>query len=456
MNAPRTLGPVTLLIALVMLAACGGGGSAGQPAAETGPRIVQFTPERATYFVGERARLTAVYSGGTGRIEPGSIPVASGQTVETPVLQARANFRLIVDDGTTRVFRDATIDVGYRERLRTLAMPFARSEHATAILGDGGILVIGGEDGAELSPTVWRFHPGTETFTRYAMLSTGRAGHVAVALGDGNVLVYGGGRALSESPVAEIIDTTTGTARPTRGPQPVVSRTHAAALLLGDGRVLIVGGSVAGGTVSGAEIFDPATETFTPIATAVPSRRYSHTVTRLADGRVLVYGGFGAGPDGAPLPPEVFDPATNRFTALTAPETNVRANHAAVGVADGSVWIVGGEDIDGRALASAWRFDPATNAFTRLPDLTTGRNFARAAGLTDGRVFVAGGDAQGDPFGSDSVELLSANGLRRGGPTLASPRVLHTVTPIVTAGKLLVIGGLGPDRGVLATAEIFE
>jgi hypothetical protein len=456
MNAPRTLGLATLLIALATLAACGGGGSPSQPAPDTGPRIVQFTPERATYFVGERARLTAVYSGGTGRIEPGSIPVASGQTVETPVLQARSNFRLIVDDGTTRVFRDATIEVGYRERLRTLAMPFARSEHATAILGDGSILVIGGEDGAELSPTVWRFDPGTETFTRYATLATGRAGHVAVALGDGNVLVYGGGRALSESPVAEIIDTSAGAARPTRGPQPVVSRTHAAALLLGDGRVLIVGGTVTGAALSGAEIFDPATETFTPLATAVPSRRYSHTVTRLTDGRVLVYGGFGAGPDGGPLPPEVFDPATNRFTAVAAPETTVRANHAAVGGADGSVWIVGGEDNDGRALASAWRFDPATNAFTRLPDLMTGRNYARAEGLTDGRIFVAGGDAPGDPFGSDTVELLSANGLRRGGPALAGPRVLHTVTPIVTSGRVLVLGGLGPDRGVLATAEIFE
>lgn len=447
-----------LLAFTSLLAACGGGGGSlvPEPTPGTGPSITQFTSDRASYFVGERARLTAVYSGGTGRIEPGSIAISSGATVETPVLSSRTNFRLIVTDGTRSTSRDATLEVGYRERTRTVQMPFARSEHETVVLSDGSVLVIGGEDSSGVTGTVWRFDPATETFRSFAELSTGRTAHVAVALPNDKVLVYAGSRVVSGTPRAEIIDTITGATRPTLG-QPVAGlRNYSAGVLLADGRVLLVGGSGTGGAQASAEIFDPQTEQFAPVASQLTLARYAHTATRLADGRVLIYGGFGSTVGGAALVPELFDPATNSFTSLPSPETTARANHAAVRVADGSVWILGGEDLDGVRPASILRFDPTTNTFTRVPDLLTARTFARATLLTDGRVLAVGGDTPETGLASASVELLSTGGQRRTGPALATPRVLHTVTLLPATGKVLVLGGLGSSRELLATAEIFE
>lgn len=449
--------PAAILLAATLLAACGGGGDdSPAPVPDNGPAIAEFTSDRASYFVGDRARLTAVYSGGTGRIEPGSIAVASGQTVETPVLSERKNFRLIVTAGDRTAFRDRTLDVGYRERTRTVPAPFARAEHQGVVLGDGSVLIVGGDGGgATLPESVWRFDPATETFAEFARLASGRVGHVAVALADDRVLVYGGERSVIDAPMAEIIDTRTRTVRATLGRPNAPSRRYAAGVLLADGRVLIVGGATLSGAQPVAELFDPATEQFTAVPGGLSSGRYAHTATRLRDGRVLVYGGYGPTAGTGPiLPPELYDPAANRFTLLPAPEANRRANHAAVGLEDGTVWIVGGED-DVGPLASVLRFDPATLQFTRGPDLLTGRAFARTLLLNDGRVLTAGGDTTA-AFATDTVELLRADGLRRSGPSLAAPRVLHSVTPLVITGKVLVFGGLDAGRNVLASAEIFE
>jgi hypothetical protein len=456
MESTRPAAPAIALLLTSLLAACGGGGGSAAPPPDAGPAIAEFTSDRTSYFVGERARLTAVYSGGTARIEPGSLPVASGQTIETPVLSERRNFRLIVTSGDRTAFRDRTLDVGYRERTRTVPAPFARAEHQSVVLVDGSVLIVGGDGGGSTLPeSVWRFDPATETFAEFARLATGRVGHLAVSLPDDRVLVYGGERAVIDVPPAEILDARTRTVRPTLGRPSAATRRYAAAVPLTDGRVLIVGGATPGGAQPVAEVFDPVTEQFTAVPGGLAAARYAHTATRLRDGRVLVYGGYGpTGGTGPILPPELYDPATGRFTLLPAPETVRRANHAAVALDDGTLLIVGGEDDDG-PLASVLRFDPTTLQFTRAADLLTGRAFARALVLNDGRVFTAGGDTPG-AFATDSVELLRSDGVRRAGPALGTPRVLHTITPLVITGKALVFGGLDAGRNVLASAEIFE
>lgn len=81
-----------------------------------------------------------------------------------------------------------------------------------------------------------------------------------------------------------------------------------------DGRVLIVGGE--GGPdalgnpaqLASNELFDPATETWTATASMVAARGREFTATRLADGRVLVAAGVGA--DGWLTSAELFDPGS--------------------------------------------------------------------------------------------------------------------------------------------------
>lgn len=52
---------------------------------------------------------------------------------------------------------------------------------------------------------------------------------------------------------------------------------------------------------------------------------------------------------------------------------NGRADHTATLLADGRVLICGGFDAGGRALRSTELFDPGTGAFTPGPDLTAPR-----------------------------------------------------------------------------------
>ena len=110
-------------------------------------------------------------------------------------------------------------------------------------------------------------------------------------------------------------------------------RAYHSAILLLTGKVLIIGGGVAD-----AEIFDPATNSFT--AAGSTSSKSVSTATLLASGRVLVTGE--RTPDGsAAAPSELYDPATGTFTP-TGTMATLRSAYTATLLLDGTVLIAGG------------------------------------------------------------------------------------------------------------------
>jgi hypothetical protein len=88
-----------------------------------------------------------------------------------------------------------------------------------------------------------------------------------------------------------------------------------------------------------------------------------------------------------------------------------RSMHVAVRLADGRVLIVGGTDAFGRTIATAEVYDPKTGTFSSTGSMASDRYWPVATLLSDGRVFVAGGqgnatgprDAQGDFPGNAPV-----------------------------------------------------
>lgn len=441
--------------AALLLAACGGGESpAPAPTPTPGPTIASFTADASVYYVGEQARLTVVFSNGTGRLQPDDIPVTSGQTITTEALTVPIQYRLVVSDGTTSVSRTLDLQVRYRDRVRAVAMPFARGEHRAVKLGDGRVLVIGGEDDGHVFPyEVPAFDPATETFVPFAQLSSGRVAHMAIPLYSGEVLVAGGIIAQTGTPRAETIHPTTGVVTATAN-SPARHRSWAAATLTMDGQALICGGLVGAVRDDTVEIYDPETRRFSLLPGKLQVARLQHTVVRIDANRFLVYGGNTA--DLQPAPPEIYDMVSGNSTVLPLPESTARGNHAAITLQDGGILIIGGEDQDQQPLSEVLRFDPATSTFSRYATLALARSGPAVNRLVDGRVIIAGGIAgMASSDSTDTIELLTDRAQRQDGPRMGVARREHTITRL-DSGKLLIIGGLRPDGWPLASAEIYE
>jgi len=456
-----------LCILPLLVTACGGGGGKSPPPTPANPSIDQFTSDKSSYFVGDRAQLTAVYSNGTARIQPGDITIASGQMITTPTLTTNTTYRLeVVGNGNTAT-RELALTVSYRDRMRAIAVPFARSEHMAVRLNDGRVLVVGGRDGSkQVARQIYVFDPSSEAFTAFgSIVTSGPFGSVAVTLADGNVLLVGGIPASAFSN-AVLINAQTGAVTPTSS-QPHSRRVWGTGTRLADGKVLFVGGLLAAGGNGDAilitteadltaEIYDSATGAFTVLPAALSVGRYGHKAVTVNDGRVLVYGGNTE--NGQAAPPELYDPATGKFSVLVAPESNVRENHSAVKASDGGIWIIGGDDgTHLSALTSVIRFDSASTTFSHALDLATPRTLLGAAALADSRVLVAGGASDLVPNRIEqSSELIdTTTKLRIAGPQMSATRYSFTMTPL-SNGKVLILGGLDQDGNPMASAEIYE
>jgi Kelch motif/Galactose oxidase, central domain len=160
------------------------------------------------------------------------------------------------------------------------------------------------------------------------------------------------------------------------------------ATTLADGRVLVAGGFTERGSTRGAELYDARTERFTPLPPMIVTR-HSHTATLLPNGSVLIAGGYTAG-GGQVSATEIFDPRTNRFVASTA-LSQPRSDHIAMLLGNGKVLIAGGLGPHWTFLSSAELYDPATGLVTATGDMTTARESHAAVKLRDGRVLVVGG-----------------------------------------------------------------
>ncbi len=437
----------------ILLSGCGGGGGGGGSPPPTGPVINQFTSDRSAYYVGESARLTAVFANGTAVLQPDDIPVQSGQPVTISDLTHTIRYKLVVTGGAQSVSRDLDLNVSYRERTRAVDMPFARAEHAASTLQDGRVIIFGGEDNGPVFPdSVWAFDPATERFSQIGELATGRVGFISVKLYDGNILVAGGFRSLTGSPRAELINGSTGAATPLAN-APQRDRTFAAASLLPNGTVLISGGLRGVGPDNTVEIYDPATGAFTLLPGTLQVARAEHTSVRIDDRRVLIYGGYTA--DGQAAPPELYDPVSTTSTLLPAPEPVARARHVAHTMIDGGVLILGGVDADDEPISAVLRFDPAANTFAPFASMATPRASLGVGRLVDSRLLIVGGLDTFTSDGTGTTEIMTVEGGRRDGPVMTRTRFWHTVTAL-QSGKLLIVGGLDESRRAVASAEVFE
>ncbi|HVL99607.1 MAG TPA: carboxypeptidase regulatory-like domain-containing protein [Egibacteraceae bacterium] len=294
--------------------------------------------------------------------------------------------------------------------------------------------------------------------------------------------------------------------------------------LLNNGRVLAASGRrvVTGEPVqivSSAEVYNPQKGTWTATG-ALNEARWSHTATRLRDGRVLAVGGFaapytltatGAGSNAQPVTStaEIYDPDTGRWTRTGDLHTR-RTLHTASLLPDGTVLVAGGRTCDQAPPAAcnftfrtntAEIFDPSTGTWTVVGDLTERRHTTSAALLHDGTVIVPAGFSEtGNSRTADIYDPatrtwrqtagpLNVGRARQGAMLLHDGRVLvaagfqgrdtseiydpatdawtHTGTvadagrfnfrfQVLPDGQALIAGGAVPGTGVDSSTEVYD
>jgi len=222
------------------------------------------------------------------------------------------------------------------------------------------------------------------------------------------------------------------------------------ATALADGRVLIAGGyAFEDRPLESAVLYDPGTNRFLPTGPLSEARGY-HTATLLRDGRVLITGG---GPPGWPgsftgitgpflASAELYDPQTGAFTP-TGSMATPREVHTATLLADGRVLLTGGADYQAHAVATAELYDPTTGTFSPTGSMTAARAFHTATLLADGRVLVAGGSpaAWGTTAHLASAEIYDPRtGTFTPTSSMAAGRDFNTAT-LLRDGRVLVAGG---------------
>jgi hypothetical protein len=235
----------------------------------------------------------------------------------------------------------------------------------------------------------------------------------ATVLRDGRVLVAGGGAlggsSFPSTSTAELFDPTTGDWAPAMPMS--VARSFHTATLLPDGDVLVTGGAdtyhlAHGKVTAGAELYDPSSDTWRPAA-SMSKARYHHAATLLADGRVLVAGGwaFTSNTDKSLAGAEIYDPAKNAWSATGSMATG-RASTSMAALPDGRVLIAGGVNPAYKATATAEIWDPATGKWKLTGSLPTAVAWPSMAVLADGRVVAAGGSLDANASHSTAASCV--------------------------------------------------
>ena len=280
--------------------------------------------------------------------------------------------------------------------------------------------------------------------------------HSAV-LDDGKVLVWDGWQ--SPQPT-HVFDPATGaftTATPTD------SLFCSGLAKLADGRVLVAGGYGASSTgmlgIVDTNIFNPATNTWTRVAD-MHMKRWYPDLTELPDGRYVALSGNSNDANTWADTPEVYDPAANTWTLLSGistPQVHEEEYPFSYLAPNGKIFTIGPEED-----VSYWL---DANAQTWTPVGASGLKNGSSVMYRPGHILYSGGAASVQTT-TNAVASAATIDLTAPTPTwqpvapMHYPRIYHTLTTLAD-GRVLAVGGEPTSDQLVVTtgtlpAEIWD
>jgi N-acetylneuraminic acid mutarotase len=240
--------------------------------------------------------------------------------------------------------------------------------------------------------SVEAYDPGTNQWTEKAPMLTARSGlAVGVVNVNGKDALYAIGGTNSGAinlDTVELYDPETNT---WIAKAPMPTPRYGLGIGVVDNKIYAVGGVT--GFNPPVEVYDPELDQWTSKA-SMPSQRILLGVG-VVDNILYAVGGSTDGSDNLSSV-KAYDPGTDQWTAM--PSMPTPRGGLAVGVNDGILYAVGGQlpDIQpgDTAPKTLEAYNPATNTWTTLEPMPTGRTLL-AAGVVNGILYAVGGDDQG-------------------------------------------------------------
>jgi len=251
--------------------------------------------------------------------------------------------------------------------------------------------------------------------------------------------------------------------------KPMALASHHVAFTELNGKLYAFGGFVLPGSgppawvpIDNAWEYDPAADTWKALA-PMPTKRGS-PVAATVGGKIYVIGGASTHPGSSepavhPARPhrsvanvEEYDPATNTWRARSPMPT--ARNHAAVGVVGGKIYVIGGR------LGAAFvgissptdvveEYDPAADQWGMVKARMPTPRSAVAWGVHGGRIYVAGGEAQGPTFMAAFRALEAYEPATNRWITLPSmPIPRHGLAGAVVGSRLHLVSGDVQSAGI--------
>jgi N-acetylneuraminic acid mutarotase len=441
--------------------------------AQAAPSLVAVvvTPSQASIPIGSGQQFIATgnYSDGSTQDFTSSVTwtsssngVASVNAFGLATATTQGSSTLTATSGS--LSGSATISV----TASALALNTSRYQHSSTLLNNGTVLIAGGVSCASAGSCTYLnsaelYNPNMGTITYTGSLAVARAAP-AVLLGNGKVLLAGGyncdanGNCASLKS-AEIYDPNSNSF--SSAGDMTIDRYGHTMTLLANGKVLIAGGETCSSStsctaLSSAELYDPVAGSFTGIV-PLNAARFNASAAFMPDsGKVLIVGGFNGST--YPAAAELYDPVAGTFSTSGSLNTP-RANATATWLENSGdmVLIAGGSTCNSPGCPTASTEYYQNGYFYFLGDMTVPRLNQTATVLTNGQLYLAGGfdscvsscvsDATSELYNPQTYSFTSSQALTIG-------RSGHTAT-LLTDGSLLLIGGI--NNGVtLASTDSYQ